>query len=268
MSVLPKKTRPLSKEFPAGLLEWAGNRSGGVRKPFFEASGRPCKAVIDTPLLLRLRNWAADVVLGPSSPKSVFLVGGPGNGKTEAVEDTIRALDQSLGLAGYLITQFTSLFNGTGGQPIPRLAKVQLPKSQRSSAIHEVCVVQDASVTDSACPKKSPAELLVQDLSLIAKTESNSIFLICVNRGILDDALTFASEKMLIAEQKLLETIIRSVGLTPAAPACWPLEEFPHVAVWPMDVETLIWTSSVVTKGKSPADQLLSKAIDAKKWPD
>lgn len=267
MSVLPKNPLPISKEYPAGLLEWAGNRSGGVRKPFFEASGRPCKVVIETPLLMRLRKWAADIPLVPSTPKSVFLVGGPGNGKTEAVEDTIRALDQSLGLAGYLITQFRSLFDGTGGLPIPRIAKVQLPKTQQASVIHKVCVVQDASVTDSAWPQKSPAELLVQDLSLITKTESNSIFLACINRGILDDALTCATEK-LVSEQKILETIIRSVGLAPAAPSCWPLEGFPHVAVWPMDVETLIWTSPAVSKDKSPAEQLLSKATDLTKWPE
>lgn len=258
----------LSKEFPAGLLEWAGNRSGGVRKPFFEASGRPCKVVIETPLLLRLRKWAADIALVPDTPRSVFLVGGPGNGKTEAVEDTIRALDQSLGLADYLTIQFTSLFDGNSGQPIPRLAKVELPPTQRAAAIKEVCVVQDASVTDSACPQQAPAELLVRDLGSIAMPISKSIFLICVNRGILDDALTFASEKNLVSEQNILETIIRSVGLTPAAPSCWPLEGFPHVAVWPMDVETLIWTSSTETKGKSPAEQLLSKAIDATRWPD
>lgn len=43
--------------FPEGLLEWAGYQKGGVRKPFCEGSGRPCKSVIETPLLSRLRLW-------------------------------------------------------------------------------------------------------------------------------------------------------------------------------------------------------------------
>lgn len=83
-------------EFPTGLLEWAGHRSGGVRKPFFESSGRPCKVVIDTPLLQRLRNWVTDVTSSTDVPRSVLLVGGPGNGKTEAVEHILRTLDDTL----------------------------------------------------------------------------------------------------------------------------------------------------------------------------
>lgn len=79
MIKLTKNKPPIIKDFPAALLDWAGNRSGGVRKPFFESSGRPCKVVIETPLLLRLRKWAADIALVPGTPNSVFLVGGPGN---------------------------------------------------------------------------------------------------------------------------------------------------------------------------------------------
>ena len=48
-------------QFPAGLIEWAGHQKGGVRKPFCEGSGRPCKQIIETPLLGRLRKWAADL---------------------------------------------------------------------------------------------------------------------------------------------------------------------------------------------------------------
>jgi len=258
----------ISHEFPTALLEWAGHRSGGVRKPFFEGSGRPCKMVIDTPLLNRLRNWADKVVSSPTTAKAILLVGGPGNGKTEAVEDTLRTLDCSLNLGGDLTTRFTSLFSGSGGNPIPRLAKAALPSVTQATGIEEVCVVQDASVTDPAHPLVSPAELLVRDLGSMVRKDSKSIYVACVNRGILDDALTFATEKQLQTEQKILETVIRSVGLTPSAPECWPLEGFEHVAVWPMDVETLIWTTGEVTAVKSPAEQLLAKAIDASKWPD
>jgi len=268
MNDLTKKNPTIIKEFPTALLEWAGHRSGGVRKPFFEVSGRPCKVVIDTPLLERLRNWASNVASTSVTPKSILLVGGPGNGKTEAVEDTIRTLDSSLGLAGKLTARFISLFSGNGGQPIPRLAKAALPSSTQDTGIEEVCVVQDASVTDPAHPQKSPAELLVRDLGSMVQKDSKSIYVACVNRGILDDALTFATEKRLQSEQEILEAVIRSVGLTPSAPACWPLEGFEHVAVWPMDVETLIGTTGDGGTVKSPAEQLLTKAIDVAKWPE
>jgi len=256
-----------SKEFPVSLLDWAGHRSGGVRKPFFAASGRPCKIVIETPLLARLRSWVNSVVAEPSAPRAILLIGGPGNGKTEAVEETLRTLDASLGLDGNLISQFESLFSGRGEIAIPRIAKVVLEEISKEKRINEVCVVQDASVTDTAQPQRSPAELLVRDIGLFIRKESKSIYLACVNRGILDEALTFATDKQLRTEQILLETVIRSVGLTPSAPACWPLEGFDHIAVWPMDVETIIWTASDRSKDKSPAAQLLEKATESAKWP-
>ena len=42
-----------SPPFPAQLLNWAGNRSGGVRRPFDESSGRPGADVFKTNLLAR-----------------------------------------------------------------------------------------------------------------------------------------------------------------------------------------------------------------------
>jgi hypothetical protein len=159
------------------------------------------------------------------------------------------------------------MFSGRDGLAIPRIAKAVIPETAEATGIDEVCVVQDASVTDPAHPQCSPAELLVRDIELFVRKGSKSIYLACVNRGILDEALTFATDRQLGSEQDLLETVIRSVGLTPSAPACWPLEGFDHIAVWPMDVETLIWTASDRSIGKSPATQLLEKATESTKWP-
>lgn len=47
--------------FPAGLLEWAGHRSGGVRRLFDKGSGRPSGAVIRTSLLERLEVWVESI---------------------------------------------------------------------------------------------------------------------------------------------------------------------------------------------------------------
>jgi len=255
-------------EYPAALVEWAGHRSGGVRKPFFESSGRPCKVVIETPLLLRLRAWAQDVASSPTTPRTVLLVGGPGNGKTEAVEDVLRTLDSAFALNGKLTNEFTHCFSGDGGKSIPRLASASLGDAGQNTRLEEVCVVQDASVNDPERPKESPAELLVRDLSSFVVTESKRIYIACVNRGVLDDALTFATEHENTEVQLLLEYVIRSVGLSPNAPTCWPLKDFPHVAVWPMDVESLVWKRDEATTSLSPAEQLFTKAIDGTKWPE
>jgi hypothetical protein len=258
--------QPTAAEYPRGLIEWAGHRSGGVRKPFYESSGRPCKIVIETPLLLRLRQWAQELGSSPSAPRTVLLVGGPGNGKTEAVEDVLRSLDTAFKSNGKLNDDFTSHFAGGGGKTIPRLVKASLGAAGAGIGVEEVYVVQDASANDQARPKASLAELLVGDLGAFANKGSKRIYIACVNRGILDDALTFATESKNIEVQELVETVIRSVGLSPSAPSCWPLQGFEHVAVWPMDVETLI-SSTTGGIGQTPAEQLFQTATEVSKWP-
>lgn len=266
MSLPPGEESGVKADYPAGLVEWAGHRSGGVRKPFYESSGRPCKVVIDTPLLLRLREWAREVAASPSAPRTVLLVGGPGNGKTEAVEDVLRSIDSALKLGAKLNEEFTSHFSGGSGKWIPRLVSAPVGDAGANIGVESICVVQDASVSDPDRPKASPAELLVRDLALFGNKDSKSVYIACVNRGVLDDALTFAAENKHPGVQRLLETVIRSVGLSPAAPVCWPLQGFEHVAVWPMDVETLILKKQDAV-GPSPAEQLLLKATDAARWP-
>lgn len=264
---MPTEDSQVAKsEYPTNLMEWAGHRSGGVRKPFLEASGRPCKIVIDTPLLKRLRGWTKEVATSPKAPRIVLLVGGPGNGKTEAVEDLIRSLDDCFQFAGELVAGFTKQFN-CNGNLIPRLTSVTLGEAGKAVGLDSVNVVQDASVNDHNLPSTTPAELLVKDLILYASNESNHVYIACINRGVLDDALTFASEHSLGDVQALLEKVIRSVGMNSDAPACWPLQNYANVAVWPMDVETLIWPADGGTAEISPAEQLLSKAIEASKWP-
>src|SRR5690606_7872139 len=89
--------------FPRGLLDWAGNRGGGVRRLFDARSGRPGEVIFETNLLIRLREWVKRLAADePGVPRVVLLVGGPGNGKTEAVETTTEHLDAALGCNGTL----------------------------------------------------------------------------------------------------------------------------------------------------------------------
>ena len=37
--------------YPEGLINWMGNREGGVRIPFQKSSGRPSGGQIETPLV-------------------------------------------------------------------------------------------------------------------------------------------------------------------------------------------------------------------------
>ena len=97
-------------KYPAALVDWAGHGQGGVRQPFAEGSGRPTGEQIVTPLVRRLRDWASAIASGEKAPRIILLVGGPGNGKTDAIEGCITDLDEALGDHGALCDAFRSAF--------------------------------------------------------------------------------------------------------------------------------------------------------------
>lgn len=250
------------RPFPAGLLRWAGNKSGGARRLFDVESGRPSGPVLPTSLLARLERWTGEFSKPNSvAPRLLFLVGGPGNGKTEAIESTIEWLDRSLGCDGNLVAQLSAEF---APDTAPRIARASGKRS--SGEDYTVDVVQDASLPSSLQPGRQPFQLLVDELASATAAGSSGAYLCCVNRGVLDDALVHAIDEGLVPERRLLEAITRSVSLEPSAPSCWPLEGFPEIAVWPMDAESLL----LPAEGEGspvPARQLLERALDASSWP-
>lgn len=251
--------------FPRGLLDWAGQRSGGVRRLFHEGSGRPSGAVLETPLLAKVRDWADGLANGSASaPRVLLLVGGPGNGKTEAVESGIASLDRAFGRQGALVTELRSKFTKKDGSAVPRLVSAPMRSGSAASDNDRLIVVQDASATDTARPALSPADLFLEDLEEYVLGNGRSAYLACVNRGILDDAMIAAVEGGRTRVASVVEATIRAVGMSADPVPCWPLAGNPDVAIWPMDVESLI-TSKV--EGKAPAAaQLLDLALDETAW--
>jgi hypothetical protein len=201
--------------------------------------------------------WAQGLANGQgNTPHVLLLIGGPGNGKTEAIEHTIIELDSALGLGGRLVASATSAFGGAS----PRLVKLDLDNAK--PPLRHVSIVQDASASHGAA-LPPPAEL-VSDLKTHVINDSESIYLACINRGVLDDALIYATDKGEHDAVQLIEKIIKSVGVTPEAPTCWPLDGYPTVGVWPMDVESLVEEDS---SSPCAVEQLLELATDESKWP-
>ncbi|MDW9536253.1 hypothetical protein GOB07_09160 [Sinorhizobium meliloti] len=256
----PAPKRP----YPGQLLSWAGNRSGGVRRLFDESSGRPGEQVFETNLLHRLEDWANAVSSGnAAAPRILLLVGGPGNGKTEAIESTVGWLDAALNAEERLIDELKRRFMPNDDEFVPRLVRVDA--GALGSPARNLCIsiVQDASTVVGS---GKPHRLLLEELEMMLGLPSNEAYLCCVNRGILDDALIEAIDNGLVVQRKLLEAITSSVGLAPDAPSCWPLQGFPEVAVWPMDVESLLLPPA--RSGDAPARSVLLHAVDERKWPD
>jgi hypothetical protein len=258
---------PSRAPFPAGLVEWAGYQKGGVRKPFCEGSGRPCKSIIETSLLSRLRAWANDIASKvPETPRSLFLVGGPGNGKTEAIEQLLYAFDRELGADSEIIKECERQFAGNQDHPVPRMVTLQTVNRIKVTGITEIAILQDASMADPKVPGKSAAELFLSEVDAVARGSSERIYLACVNRGVLDEALMAAGKGGHEDGRRLLEAITRSIALSPYSPACWPLDGYPSVAAWPMDIETLITRpNGEIISG--PAGQVLTKALNPANWP-
>lgn len=250
--------------FPDGLLSWAGHSTGGVKRPFQASSGRPTGDQIDTPLTLRLNKWVADLVCGNPVPNSIVLVGGPGNGKTDAVEGCIGELDKILNANGEILAEFSRRYSET--QLAPRSVRISLGDVLPDISPHlniDIVVVQDATEGDSASGK-SAFELLLADMKKILSGDSRDIYICCVNRGILAEAATAAMREDSNAQAtEMLNTVVRAVTTMPLAPDCWPLENYPHIAVWPMDVESLV---EINKDGTSVAHYILSSALDESKW--
>ena len=239
-----------------------------MRRLFHAASGRPSGTVVRTQLLGKLEKWASSLATGqPGAPRIVLLVGGPGNGKTEAVEFAVRELDNAFALSGSLVLDLERQFLGSEELPTPRLARVDLSTLSPTHINLRLGIVQDASVSDVGSPGISPAQLLVSDLENALRT-SSEVYLACINRGVLDDALIVATDATASGVREVLEKVVLAVGMGPESlsRSCWPLSEYPFIGVWPMDVETMI-SDSKEHSTISPAAQLLELATDPNRWP-
>lgn len=250
--------------YPAGLLNWSGDKAGGVKKLFYGGSGRPSGDVITTGLLARLESWAGAIARRESgTPRAVFLVGGPGNGKTEAVEFTIQALDAAMQLDGRLAAEFASIFSGHAGVQPGRLVTAKKSNFPAQSGISAISIVQDGSEAEYGDPA-SPAEHLCNDIRRLLGHNDSDIYMACVNRGVLDDALILATERNDPRIGDVLKAIVRSASLGVAGIDCWPLTGHPSIAVWPMDIESLV---DPPEGGDSAVDQILGVATRLEDWP-
>lgn len=261
------------------LLSWHGHDSGGVRVPF-RGGGQPIGRVLETPLVARLTDAASAIASGSGGCRWIFLVGGPGNGKSQMVEVFIRALGAELGCERELIDLIRDEFART---PIPRMVEVAAtgngaalpgPFAER---VGQLSIVQDASASDDA--GGDAAAELSADLSRLLErpVTSNgpvSVFVCCANRGLLARAMATAAAAGGPAAD-LLEAIVRATGLAgeslASPPRCWPLD-FPSasesgsssiVGCWPLDVESLLLTYE---QGSSAVDEVMSHAVDPSRW--
>lgn len=243
--------------FPRDLLRWASHREGGVRRAFAHEGGRPVGSVISTPVVERLNRWICDAADGRTQIRAVILVGGPGNGKTDAVEQAVGALGRHVGAEGELLGRFAEQIST--GPGTPRVLSAPIDDLVGSGRARRLKVVQDASVPrDNG---DSPERALAAELDSVSSNDGD-LYVCCLNRGILADAVAqFRSvDGPASALSKLLNTVSAAVAQGAVPRACWPVSEGHWLAVWPMDAESL------VDGDDSAAEKIFERALSAEDW--
>ena len=239
----------------------------------FQTGSTPLGRVIETSLVSRLRALAASIAAdGSHTPRWVFLVGGPGNGKSETVQDFLVHLDDTLGLNGALVQLLTQRFSPAG--ILPRKVEI-LPiglgtaSAKFGAKISRLVVIQDATATETALGNAA-SELAheIADLITSPETQPAPVFVACANRGLLARAMNEAFYAFGEANDvtQLLANVIQASSLGRETLAgqkpCWPLEDDGRFACWPLDVESLL----VNVSGIAPFEQMLTEATAEGQW--
>lgn len=247
--------------FPEGLYKWAGHSDGGVKLPFFEGMGRPAGQQFITPLVTRMDEWANRISINQPSPRIVFLVGGPGNGKTDTVESAVNSLDRAFNLNGALVEAAREKYHASENSIPPRKVNIDLTTLGLTTKYNSLSIVQDATETDPQVAI-SCEQLLLRDLHM-AMQDDASIYLCCVNRGILAQAARLEDQDKK-DELHLLAAISDAVTSKPVSVSCWPLSENSDVAAWPMDAESLV--KQTEDSVERIADQILDEVLLESNW--
>lgn len=255
------------------LLSWHGHAAGGVHVPF-QVRGNPIGRVIETGLVQRLRGLASDLARdAASTPRWVFLVGGPGNGKSETVQDFLQHLDSSLALDGRLVHALKTKYSH--GPVLPRRVEI-LPGDMAGDAgaftakVGRLIVVQDATATETALG--NAARELATDLADLLTTPATPplpVFVACANRGLLARAMNEAARAYgegnpatLVLTQVIQASSLGRETLT-GRKACWPLEGDPRFGCWPIDIESLVVAPPPAVP---PLEQMFVGAAALDRW--
>ena len=240
--------------YPAGLLDWAGHRRGGVKKPFDNTTGRPNGSVIRTKLTAKINDWVKE--LSHNSPRIILLIGGPGNGKTDALEYLISQIDTE-----YSTSYYSSIAEQIrdSGNTAPRSIEIKLDSTRFGR--QKLKMVQDAS---TGAKGFTSGECLIRDLK--EAMDSDIIYVAGINRGILAEAVSKAGKETEV--YNVLNSIIKGLTQYFVPQALWSLQihnsDRKDFAVWPMDVESLVYPKEKMEL--TPASQIIKEAVNEDYW--
>lgn len=212
-------------DFPESLFAWGNSGAYAVSRSSDVGSGWQ-KPPLRTRLIMQLEALADGILDGSvSAQANIFLVGGPGNGKTHAAKYFLKRV---------LKDKFDEMPTSTTGSVTMELA-------DGTSPVKRLHYIEDASAgQDNGATYKR----FIDDVEEYVLTpRQGAIFLCCVNRGILATVLAKIAKHEIEASQgarKFIATLSSVVSPDATPKALWPFESIGNVYIHPMDEESLL----------------------------
>lgn len=219
-------TKTIQKaRFPESLFEWSNSGAYAISRSSDKETGWQ-KPPLRTRLIVQLEDLADKIRSGTVGQRiNIFLVGGPGNGKTHAAQYFLRNL---------LNEHYDELSYANGGDITRDFDDKTLP-------LTHVRYIEDASAGKD---NDAILERFVNDVEeYVIATRQNSLFLCCVNRGILATVLARIAKKEIQATQEATEfiaTLSSRVSPDASPKPLWPFDKEQTVYIHPMDEESLL----------------------------
>ena len=222
----------MNSKYPECFFAFSGSTKESVKTIGAPDTPWSCSNLVETRLLNNLSSLADKMKKECINPPCVFLVGGPGNGKTGAAEYFLMKL--------------------YGGDTIPEYEKANgriTFRKQISDTIDGIVVIEDATTVPHDSFRSDMLEF-----ALRAQEDSaykRYAYIACINRGVLADCINESDEEQYATAFIAALSDVVSVGET--SPNMWSLDgnrrflrdvrwkkHISNVYVWPMDAESLI----------------------------
>jgi hypothetical protein len=170
-------TKSDSLSYPIRFKQFVKTNDGAVRKSNDESSGRPIGEMIHLPMHLFI---SKTIISQESKHKILFLIGGPGNGKTDATDFAFNQFIKSQKITLDLELQIR-------GEYMEKFSKTDNYYSTCSINNTSFYCIQDATSRMHDSENNLAAFIHVYNLF---KQCLSGILIVCINRGVLNDFIT------------------------------------------------------------------------------